>query len=292
MSFVYKFGSRTYDLSARTHIMGVLNVTPDSFSDGGKFLDPERAVDYALHMVDEGADIIDIGGESTRPKSAAYQEGADAVSAAEELRRVIPVISALARQSDIPISIDTYKAEVAAAALDAGACIVNDISGFRFDPAMPATVAQRSASAILMHIKGTPKTMQVNPAYEDLIGEVRASLRASVSAAANAGIRQIMIDPGIGFGKTREHNLQLLRNLARFASFGYPVVVGVSRKSFLGELLNLPIAERLEGSLAAAAAAVLYGAHMIRVHDVRQSKRAMMVVDAIKSASTLAELAH
>lgn len=281
----YRFGSREYDLSSRTHLMGVLNVTPDSFSDGGKYLDPEAAVARALEMIEEGADFIDVGGESTRPKSAAYGEGAEPVSVEEELRRVLPVVERLAKATDIPISIDTYKADVARRALEAGATIVNDISGLRFDPGMADVIGRAGASAIIMHIKGTPKTMQLNPAYEDLIGEVKAYLAEGITIARRAGINQIMIDPGIGFGKRLEHNLQLIGRLDEFRSLGYPILVGASRKSFIGALLDLPPDTRLEGSLAAAVAAVQHGASILRVHDVLPTKRAITIADAIVRAA-------
>lgn len=280
-SWEYRFGARTYDLQARTHIMGILNVTPDSFSDGGKFLDPERAVDHALQMIDEGADFIDIGGESSRPKGRAYGEGARPVNAEEELARVLPVIQRLVGRTDIPISIDTTKSAVARQALDAGAVIVNDISGLAFDSGMAETVARRKASIILMHMKGSPQTMQQNPEYHDLFGEVGEFLQNAVARAREAGIRQILVDPGIGFGKTVEHNLQLIKGAAQFHELGCPVVIGASRKSFLGALSNLPPDQRLEGSIAAAAAAILYGANVVRVHDVAATKRAALIADAL-----------
>lgn len=279
-NFAYAFGKKSYDLSSRTHIMGILNVTPDSFSDGGKFIEPERAVARALQMIEEGADFIDVGGESTRPKS-------DGVSISEELKRVLPVISQLAQQTDIPISIDTTKAAVAAEALDAGATIVNDISGFRFDARMAETVAHRGASAVLMHIKGTPKTMQQNPTYEDLFGDVIAYLREGIEHAKRFGIEQIIIDPGIGFGKTQQHNLQLLNRLARLKELGCPILVGASRKSFIGNILSLPLEFRIEGSLAAAVVAVMNGANILRVHDVKETKRAMMIADAVRNCQVV-----
>lgn len=282
-SFAYTFGRRTYNLANRTYIMGILNVTPDSFSDGGLYFEPERAVERALEMIAEGADIIDIGGESTRPKSAAYGEGADVVDAEEECRRVLPVITELSGQSDIPISIDTYKSEVALRALDAGATIVNDISGFRFDPRMPETVARMGASVVLMHTKGTPRTMQMKPYYEDLFREVRGYLQEGIEIAKRYGIEQIMIDPGIGFGKLQEHNLQLLNRLSDFRTLGYPILVGASRKSFIGNILHVPVEQRLEGSLAAAVSSVFFGANIVRVHDVKETKHAVMMADAIRT---------
>lgn len=280
--FIFRFGSREYNLSSRTHIMGVLNVTPDSFSDGGRYLDPVQAVEQAIRMAEEGADFIDIGGESTRPKSRAYGEGADSVSAEEELRRVLPVIKKVAATLTIPISIDTYKSEVADQALCEGATIVNDISGFGFDPRMPSIVAAHRATAVVMHIKGTPKTMQASPTYDDLIGEVSVSLERSVASGREAGIEQIVVDPGLGFGKRQEDNLELIHRLSQFERLGCPILVGPSRKTFIGNILNLPIHERLEGSLAAAVVCVLNGAQIIRVHDVMQTKRAVILADALR----------
>jgi dihydropteroate synthase len=285
ISSVYRFGRKTYDLSARTHIMGILNVTPDSFSDGGRYLGVDAALLRAQEMIREGADIIDVGGESTRPRSTPYGEGADPVSVEEELGRVIPVVQALVRETDVPVSIDTCKAAVAREALAAGAVIVNDISGFHADRAMPAVVGEAGASAVLMHIQGTPKTMQTDPSYKDLFGEIIAYLQGSISIGLAHGVGQILVDPGIGFGKKLEHNLRLLANLDQLRVLGYPVLVGPSRKSFLGSVLDLPVQDRLEGSLAACVAAVLHGAHVMRVHDVRESKRAALVADAIRRAA-------
>lgn len=277
-SYVYTFGSKTYDLASRTHIMGVLNVTPDSFSDGGRFLDYNAALRHAEEMVEEGADFIDIGGESTRP-------GSDPVPLDEEFRRVIPIIEHLAKHSPIPISVDTYKSEVAERALNAGAVIVNDISGFHFDPRMVDVVAEHNASVVLMHIKGTPKTMQQNPQYVHLIEEIIEYLSVGVRKAEQRGIRQIMIDPGIGFGKRLEHNLEILRNLHQFHRLGYPVLIGPSRKSFIGMILDLPVEERLEGTAAAVAVSIMNSANIVRVHDVKQMKRVARVVDAILNKS-------
>lgn len=283
-TFRFTFGQREYDLSARTHIMGVLNVTPDSFSDGGRYATVDRAVARGLEMVEQGADIIDVGGESTRPKSASYGEGAHAVSMEEELRRIVPVIERLVRETDVPVSIDTYKAATADRALQAGATIVNDISGFTFDPDMPRVVARAGASAVVMHIKGTPQTMQLNPAYEDLFGEISAFLKQCLERGQEAGINQMIVDPGIGFGKQEEHNLQVIAGLGEFAALGHPVCVGPSRKSFLGSILGLPVHDRLEGSLAAVVACILRGAHIVRVHDVKEAVRAARVADAIVDA--------
>ncbi len=280
----YRIGGKEFDLSGRAYVMGILNVTPDSFSDGGKFLLPEQALDHALAMVEDGADIIDIGGESTRPRGSAYGGGARDVDAAEEIRRVIPVIRHLAGKSRVPISVDTTKSEVARRALAEGASMVNDVSGFRFDAALPVVVAEAGATAVVMHMKGTPQTMQQDPEYADLFGEITESLRRSVQAGEQAGIRQMFVDPGIGFGKTLGHNLRIIAGLERFRALGYPVLIGPSRKSFLGALLNLPVGDRLEGTLAATVACVLNGACVVRVHDVREAKRAVIVADAIRNA--------
>lgn len=265
-------------LGTRTLIMGVLNTTPDSFYDGGRYTTLESALARAEQMLAEGADILDIGGESTRP-------GSDPVPEAEEIRRVIPVIEAIhARYPNAVLSVDTTKSRVAALALQAGACIVNDISGMTFDPQMPEVVAQAGALVVLMHIKGTPKTMQLNPTYDDVVAEVRATLAAHAARAQQAGIprEHIWIDPGIGFGKTVEHNLQLLRALPQLKALGYPVLIGTSRKSFIGHILGgLPPEERLEGTLATLALAVAWGADIVRVHDVQAAVRAVKVADAL-----------
>jgi dihydropteroate synthase len=284
-AFVYAFGGREYDLASRTHIMGILNVTPDSFSDGGEFLSAANAVDHGLAMAEQGADFIDVGGESTRPRGNAYGEGAEPVGVQEELDRVLPVIEALARQVQVPLSVDTYKSAVARHALAAGASIVNDISGFGFDPEMAGTVARAGATAVVMHIKGTPKTMQNNPVYVDLFGEIHAYLGQAVRTGELNGIGQMFVDPGIGFGKTAADNYRLLAGLSRFGDLGYPVLAGPSRKSFLASASGLPVHDRLEASLAAATSAVLSGAHVVRVHDVRETRRAVSVADAVRGAS-------
>ena len=265
--------------------MGILNVTPDSFSDGGRFLSVAKAVDRGLEMVEQGADFVDVGGESTRPKGSAYGEGAEPVGVQEELDRVLPVIEALSREIPVPLSIDTYKSAVARQALAAGASIVNDISGFAFDPDMAATVGKAGATAVIMHIRGTPKTMQENPVYDDLFGEIHTSLGQALRAGEANGVSQMFVDPGIGFGKTAADNYRLLSGLFRFGDLGYPVLVGPSRKSFLGSATGLPVHERLEASLAAATTAVLSGAHVVRVHDVRESRRAVAVADAVRASS-------
>jgi dihydropteroate synthase len=258
--------------------MGILNVTPDSFSDGGVHFDTQTAIDAGFRMRDEGADIIDIGGESTRPNS-------EPVSMEEELRRTLPVVQALA-QRGIPVSIDTSKPEVARQALEAGAGIVNDVTAFS-DPGMAPLCAQHGCTVCLMHMKGTPRTMQQDPTYEDVVAEVRDFLLERTQHAEAQGIAResIWIDPGIGFGKTVEHNLQLLRNLDEFVLTGYNVLIGVSRKSFIGRILNpetpLPADQRLEGTLAAQVLAQAMGAKIIRAHDVKESRRAIEMAKAI-----------
>ncbi len=264
--------------------MGVLNVTPDSFSDGGKYFSRENAVRRAIQMVEEGADIIDVGGESSRPRGP-YGEGAEEITPEEELRRVLPVIKEVSERCDAAISIDTYKASVADEALLAGASIVNDISGLNFDPAMASVIASHRAALIAMHMKGTPKTMQQNPRYDDVVAEVRISLSKSVEQASSAGIDRIMVDPGIGFGKSLQHNLSLIKNLDKLEGLGYPIVIGPSRKAFIGMLLDAPVGERLEGTAAAVAASIFGGARVIRVHDVKEMKRVAIVADAIMRAA-------
>jgi dihydropteroate synthase len=257
--------------------MGILNVTPDSFYDGGRRFEASQAIADAVAMAADGADIIDVGGESTRP-------GAQAVSEVEELDRVLPVIEGLRRQISLPISIDTYKSAVARAALDAGADIVNDISALRFDSMMVSLVAREKVPVILMHMQGTPRTMQADPKYTDVLREVRDFLAAQLYEAMDAGVAReaIILDPGIGFGKTVEQNLQLLRGLPILAALGHPLLVGVSRKTFIGKILNLGPDDRLEGSLAAVVAAVLGGANIVRVHDVAATYKACRVVDALR----------
>jgi len=271
---LYQFGAVEYDLTARTHLMGVLNVTPDSFSDGGLFCDPERAVRRGLEMVEEGADFIDVGGESTRP-------GSDPVTVEEELRRVLPVIERLSKATDIPISVDTYKSAVARRALEAGARIINDVSGLHFDPDLADVAAGGGATLVIMHMKGTPKSMQADPVYEDVIAEIAEYLAAAIRVAEAKGVEQIFIDPGIGFGKSPSHNVQIIRRLGELGPLGHPILVGPSRKSFIGKILDLPADERLEGTAAAVAASVMNGANVVRVHDVKQMLRVTRVADAI-----------
>ncbi len=266
------------DFSRKTYIMGILNVTPDSFSDGGLYFSKPSAIDRALRMVDEGADIIDIGGESTRP-------GSDPVSIREELQRTIPLIEALSAKINIPISIDTYKSEVALRAIDAGASIVNDISGMRFDPDMPGVVSRYKIPVVVMHIKGSPKNMQENPVYENLIPEIMDYFRVNFTLANKFGISEdmIIIDPGIGFGKSFDHNLEIINNLREFTSLEKPILIGTSRKAFIGRILDgAPVSERLEGTAATVAISIINGANIIRVHDVSEMSRVVKVADAIK----------
>lgn len=262
------------ELGTRTLIMGILNVTPDSFSDGGLYLQHERAIAQGLKLAEDGADIIDVGGESTRP-------GANPVPVKEELRRVIPVIEGLRKESQIMISIDTYKAPVAEAALAAGAEMVNDISALRFDKAMTSLLAEHDLPVVLMHMQGEPRTMQENPRYNDVVSEVSEFLRERIAAAVAAGIAEIIIDPGIGFGKTVEHNLEILRRLAELKALGRPILIGPSRKSFIGQLTGAPLDERLPGTIASVVLGIAGGADIVRVHDVLEIKRAVQVADAI-----------
>ncbi len=259
----------------RTLVMGVLNVTPDSFSDGGLYFDSGAAVRRGLEMVEQGAAILDVGGESTRPRS-------DPVPAEEEWRRVAPVLEALGRKAGVPLSIDTMKPEVAAKAVAVGASIVNDVSGMR-DPAMVRFVASAKVGVVAMHMLGNPKTMQEHPEYADVVGEVTQFLGDRIASleAAGAPSEAIAIDPGVGFGKSLEHNLALLRHLDRLVALGHPVVVGLSRKSFIGKLGAGEPGERLPGSLAAAALAASKGAQVVRAHDVLETVRAMRIVDAL-----------
>jgi dihydropteroate synthase len=256
--------------------MGIVNVTPDSFSDGGLYLDPDSAAARGLELVEDGADILDIGGESTRP-------GSKPVPAEEELRRILPVIKALRAASPVLLSVDTSKPEVAQAALDEGADIINDISAFRLDTRLLKLVAEARAGLVLMHMKGTPRTMQAAPRYQDVVAEVRAFLdeRLTVAQAYGVDSEAVILDPGIGFGKRLEDNLALLRGLSAVASRGRPVLVGVSRKSFIGKILATLPQDRLEGTIAASVMALAEGAHILRVHDVKAVKRAARVADAI-----------
>jgi len=261
----------------RSLVMGVVNVTPDSFSDGGRFFDPQVAIEAGLRMRDEGADLIDVGGESTRP-------GAAPVSSQQELDRVAPVIERLAHEIEIPLSVDTSKPEVARECLRLGARVVNDVTGFELEE-MRRLTAEAGAAAVIMHMRGRPQTMQRDTYYEDLIGEVRDFLAERAWLTAEAGVAEIAVDPGLGFGKSAAQNFVLLRRLREFSSLGRPLLVGPSRKSFLGSLRSrLPRDQRLEGTIAAVCVAVVEGAKIVRVHDVAAVKRAVEVVDAVRIA--------
>jgi dihydropteroate synthase len=262
----------------RTLLMGILNVTPDSFSDGGRFSAAQKAVDGALAMEAAGADIVDIGGESTRP-------GADPVSASEELERVMPVLEGLRGKIRIPLSIDTTKAAVARQALGAGAEILNDVQGLRGQERLAEVAAERNAAVVAMHMQGEPRTMQADPRYDDLFGDITAHLRRSVEIAATAGVDRdrICVDPGIGFGKTVEHNLHLIRHLHRFLGLGCPVLLGPSRKAFIGAVLDRPVDRRGWGTAAAVAAGVLSCAHIVRVHDVAEMTEVVRLTDAVRA---------
>ena len=272
----FQVKNQTYCLGRETWIIGIINVTPDSFYDGGHHLEPEKAIDHGLGLLAEGADIIDIGGESSRP-------GSDPVPAEEELHRVIPVISGLRKTTKALISVDTMKFEVAQAALDHGADIINDISSFSLDPRLLSLAAQYHAGFILMHMQGNPKTMQIYPFYEDVLKEIRSFLAEKIEIALAYGLKKesLIIDPGIGFGKRTEDNLRLLNRLDFFEELDRPILVGISRKSFIGKILNAPPQDRLEGSIAAAVVSILRGASLLRVHDVKAVKRAALVAEAI-----------
>jgi len=274
----WKIRDRTLKLGERTLIMGILNVTPDSFSDGGRYFEPLDAVDHALRLEQEGADILDIGGESTRP-------GSDPVSEEEEKRRVLPILEALQGKTRLPVSIDTCKSGVAREALERGACIVNDVTALKGDPEMPGVCSQYGAGVVLMHMLGRPKTMQKNPKYKDVVEEVAAFLQERVRDAEGAGISgdSILVDPGIGFGKILEHNLALIRAIPYLEEeTGKPVLMGISRKRFIGELTGAPVGERLPGTLAAAVACALHRAAVVRVHDVKASRAAIRVAEALR----------
>jgi dihydropteroate synthase len=269
----------------RTLVVGILNVTPDSFSDGGRFLDPGRAVERALQMQEEGADWIDIGGESTRP-------GAKHVPEAEEKKRVLPILKACAKVLKVPLSIDTNKSGVAEAAVEAGARLVNDVSALKMDPGMAKTLARLKVPVILMHMKGKPRTMQKNPRYRDLMGDLVRFFKERIAYAHSQGISEerILVDPGFGFGKTPWHNIELTRRLGELRGLGRPIVYGPSRKSTLGHLLGgLPPEERVEGTSAAVTAAILQGANWVRVHDVKAMVRVVKITDAIRYDRGLTE---
>ncbi len=271
-----RLGKKEIDLGARTFVMGTLNVTPDSFFDGGRFLDPDAAFRRAMEMEQDGADFIDIGAESTRP-------GARPVAPKEQLNRLLPVLRRIQGKVRVPISVDTTSATVARAALDAGAQMVNDISGLAFDENMARVLARTGVPCVVMHIQGKPRTMQRQPKYRNLMQEVIDGLDAAIGRAVEAGVRreQVIVDPGIGFGKRLEHNLEILRRLSELRSLGRPILVGPSRKSFIGAITGLGPEQRLEGTLAATVLAAVNGANILRVHDVKEAVRALRVADAI-----------
>jgi len=259
-----------------TLIQGILNITPDSFSDGGRFIEPEKAFLRAIKMIEEGVDIIDVGGESTRP-------GSDPISVDEELGRIIPTIERIKKESDCLISVDTYKSNVASEAINSGASIVNDISGLTYDNKMASLIIEKNIPLILMHMKGKPKTMQEEPFYKDVISEICNFFKMQINQLRklNVSFDKIILDPGIGFGKTLDHNLLILNNLNIIRKLGYPVAIGTSRKSFIGEILGLPTNDRIEGSISSNIVAIINGANIIRVHDIAEMKKAVFVLDRI-----------
>jgi dihydropteroate synthase len=276
-NYSYTFGKKVYDLSSRTHVVGVLNVTPDSFSDGGKYLKPEDAIRRGNEIAAEGADFIEIGGQSTRP-------GSEEISADEELKRVLPVIKALAPELKIPVAVDTYRASVADEALKAGAVIVNDISAFGFDNDMAAVIAKHNATVVAMHIKGTPKDMQKDPVYDDVMAELIQYFENAAWKANVAGIKQVIFDPGFGFGKTIEHNLTILKNLGEFKRLDSPIMIGFSKKSMIGNILDIEdVNDRQEGTITLNTIGVLNGAHIIRVHDVKAGVRTAKILNAYRN---------
>lgn len=261
--------------------MGILNVTPDSFSDGGAFLETDKAVAQGLLMAEDGVEIIDIGGESTRP-------GSLPVSEEEEIRRILPVVKELRKRTSVLLSVDTSKAAVARRAVDAGADIINDVSAMTFDPGMVSVAVEAGVPVVLMHMRGTPRTMQDDPSYGDLLGEICSFFSERIQKAKEAGIKstRIVIDPGIGFGKTTGHNLSLIDRLDALEEFDCPILAGVSRKAFIGKILNVPVEDRLEGGIAAGVLCIVRGAHILRVHDVKAMRRAADMADAILSESS------
>ncbi len=266
-------------LGSKTYIMGILNVTPDSFYDGKRYNTIENAIDHAIRMAEEGADIIDVGGESTRP-------GAYPISEKEETKRIIPVIKILSKKIGLPISVDTYKAKVAEKAIDAGASIINDIGGLQMDKKMAKVADKAKVPVIIMHKKGTPRTMQKYPVRKNLLSEIMSYLKKSVSIAIGAGIdkNKIIIDPGVGFGKTMQQNFQIIKKLCEFKNMGFPILVGTSRKKFIGTVLKAPVQECLYGTLATVAVAAMNGAHIVRVHDVYETVQIVKICDAIRNS--------
>jgi len=279
---IRNFNDWLLSIEKQSLIMGILNVTPDSFSDGGKYLEKNNAINHALAMIDNGADIIDVGGESTRPFS-------DPVSLDEEISRVIPVIEGIRKESDVCISIDTTKSEVATAALNSGASLINDVSAMEVDPLMIDVALKFDCPIIIMHMKGTPKSMQDNPQYESLISDIKDYLQERVNFIVSKGVnsKKIVIDPGIGFGKTVENNFEIINNLNHFTKMGLPVMLGASRKSFIGISLDLPEEDRLEGSLAANIIGLQNGAKIFRVHDVAETNKAFVIANKIFNSNHL-----
>jgi len=277
--FTIRCGDHTLELGGRTLLMGTINVTPDSFSDGDRFYETDKAIQQGELLASHGADILDVGGESTRPFS-------DAVDIAEELRRVIPVVSELAKRTSLPISIDTYRAQVARAALDAGATMINDISGLRYDAELVHLVATSQVPVVLMHMQGSPRTMQLKPQYGSLLSEIIGFLEERVHFACEAGVsrEQIIVDPGIGFGKTVHHNLLLIKHLDSLATLGRPILLGSSRKSFIGAVLDKEVTEREPGTWATVCAGIIKGAHIVRVHEVATCRQVADMVDAVMNA--------
>lgn len=277
---MFIIGNRTYNSSSPL-LMGILNITPDSFYDGGRYIDSEKAVEHALKMVEEGADFIDIGGESSRP-------GSEPVSEEEEISRVIPVVEALVQKIPVPVSVDTYKANVALRAAGAGADIINDVSALRFDPGMADVIKETGCSVILMHMLGKPQTMQDAPQYENVVEDILAFLKERVTFAAGQGIPEdkIIVDPGIGFGKTLEHNMLILKDIARFHETGCPVMIGASRKSMIGRITGAPVEERLWGTAAVTAFGVFNGIEIHRVHDVKAMRQVCDVAAAIQAGAS------
>jgi dihydropteroate synthase len=277
MGFILSWSDHVLDLDLKTRVMGILNVTPDSFSDGGQYLESNTAIERGITMAREGADIIDVGGESTRPYSRK-------ITVSEELDRVVPVIEGLKKELAIPISIDTCKGEVAQEALKAGASMINDISALRFDPDMASIAAEAGVPVILMHMKGMPENMQKNPTYGDLIPEIFDFLEDAIERAVSAGIKRdmIIVDPGIGFGKTFDHNLKIIKELSRFEALERPVLLGTSNKAFIGHILGKEVYERDTGTMATIAYGVINGAHMVRVHNVRKAVETVRMMEAIR----------
>ncbi len=281
-AYVFRARDKTLELGRRTRLMGVVNVTPDSFYDGSRFLEPSQAIERCLELAENGADILDLGAESSRP-------GAEPVPCEEELKRIMPVLEEVRGQVSIPISIDTYKSKVAEEAFKEGADIVNDISALRLDPELPGTIKKWESGVVLMHMRGTPRTMQKLAASRDILGEVEAGLKAALARARDSRIDRdrIAIDPGIGFGKTVQDNLKILNRLSDLDSFDLPIVVGTSRKSFLGDILDLPARDRLWGSAASTAVSIMRGAHIVRAHDVEEMKQVAQITDAVLAEGSL-----